>query len=71
MATAKGLSALYAAVVVGKPITSEVLSLKMLGEYQKGMNIAHFLLGLRVAVDPDNVLALGYLHTGAGCFCHC
>src|SRR5450759_2557147 len=27
-------------------------------EYQKGMNVAHLLPGLRVAADPDNVLAV-------------
>lgn len=30
------------------------------GENQKGMNIPHFLTHLRIAVNPDNVLAIRY-----------
>src|SRR6266581_4063235 len=36
------------------------------GEYQEGMSVAHLAAGLRVAVDPDDVLAVRH-PGGAGC----
>ena len=37
-------------------------------KYQKGMNIAHLLPGLGVAVNPDNILAIGHPGSVTGDF---